>query len=77
MMGVWYFKYLLERFDGDVTVAIAAYNAGPTNAAKWLKREDLSSDGRTLSEIPFEETKKYEQKIMSAYEMYRKIYENS
>ena len=76
MMGVWYFKYLLERFDGDVTVAIAAYNAGPTNAAKWLKRADLSSDGRTLSEIPFEETRKYEQKIMNSYEMYKKIYEN-
>ena len=76
MMGVWYFKYLLERFDGDVKVAIAAYNAGPTNAMKWLGREDLSSDGRTLDEIPFEETKKYEQKIMSAYEMYKKIYEN-
>jgi len=76
MMGVWYFKYLLDRFDGDVKVAIAAYNAGPTNATKWLGREDLSSDGRTLEEIPFEETRKYEQKIMSAYEMYRKIYEN-
>lgn len=76
MMGVWYFKYLLDRFDGDVKVAIAAYNAGPTNAAKWLDREELSSDGRSLDEIPFEETRKYEQKIMSAYEMYRKIYEN-
>jgi len=76
MMGVWYFKYLLDRFDGDVKVAIAAYNAGPTNASKWLQRDDLSLDGRTLSEIPFEETRKYEQKIMNAYEMYRKIYEN-
>ena len=76
MMGVWYFKYLLDRFDGDVKVAITAYNAGPTNASKWLQRDDLSLDGKTLSEIPFEETRKYEQKIMNAYEMYRKIYEN-
>lgn len=76
MMGVWYFKYLLDRFGGDLRVAIAAYNAGPTNASKWLLREDLSSDGKTLDEIPFEETRKYEQKIMNSYEMYKKIYEN-
>ncbi|MBP3283970.1 MAG: lytic transglycosylase domain-containing protein [Clostridia bacterium] len=77
MMGVWYFKYLLNRFDGDLKVAIAAYNAGPTNASRWLKREDLSGDGKTLDEIPFDETKKYEQKIMNAYEMYKKIYEQN
>ncbi len=26
-------KYLLERFDGDVELALAGYNAGPVNAA--------------------------------------------
>ncbi len=31
--GVRHLKYLLERFDGDVELALAGYNAGPVNAA--------------------------------------------
>lgn len=33
--GAYYLSRLLERFDGDETLAIAAYNAGPGNVAKW------------------------------------------
>lgn len=77
MMGVWYFKYLLDKFDGETRVAIAAYNAGPANAQKWLEREDLSEDGKTLYDIPFSETKKYEKRIMNNYTMYKKLYEES
>ena len=74
MIGVWYFKYLLDKFNGELSLAIAAYNAGPTNVSKWLEQEEYSNDGLTLNNIPFEETKKYEKKIMNTYTMYKKIY---
>lgn len=74
MIGVWYFKYLLDKFDGKLSLAVAAYNAGPTNVTKWLEQEEYSNDGETLHNIPFEETRKYEQKVMNTYTMYKKIY---
>ncbi|MCX7794403.1 MAG: lytic transglycosylase domain-containing protein [Thermodesulfovibrionales bacterium] len=33
--GIRYLKYLLEKFDGDIILAIAAYNAGPTIVEKF------------------------------------------
>lgn len=40
-IGTYYFKKLLKRFDGDVELALAAYNNGPTRVAKLLRNGDL------------------------------------
>ena len=43
-VGTLYLAYLLERFDGDITLAIAAYHMGPTAVAKGQRQyPDLSS----------------------------------
>ena len=36
-LGSTYLKDMLDKFDGQMPLAIMAYNAGPGNAAKWLK----------------------------------------
>lgn len=74
MIGVWYISYLSDKFDGNFDNTVAAYNAGPTNVLKWLEQKELSEDGKNLTDIPFEETKKYKNKVKSAYDMYIKIY---
>ncbi len=53
--GVKYFKGLLDRFDNDERLALAAYNAGP-NAVK-----------RYGGIPPYKETQNYVNSIMSAY----------
>lgn len=35
MGGTYYFRTLLNRFDGQLILALAAYNAGPTVVAKY------------------------------------------
>ena len=58
--GVRYFKYLLDRFEGDVKMALAAYNAG-------------SSRVREYQGIPpFKATQYYIDRVFSYYNLYKK-----
>lgn len=62
-LGCWYLNYLLKKYDGDLTVAIAAYNAGSGNVSAWLANEKYSTDGKSLVYIPFDETNNYVKKV--------------
>ena len=45
--AIGYFKYLFERFDNDIYLALAAYNAGPTYLDRQIrknKRQGLNTD---------------------------------
>jgi soluble lytic murein transglycosylase-like protein len=53
--GIKYLKYLLERFNGDLTLALAAYNAGPKTVEKF---------GLVP---PITETRQYVSKVLSLY----------
>jgi len=59
--GVRYFKYLLDQFDGEMKLALAAYNAGSYNVRKYGGIP------------PFKETKFYINKVLEYYEAYRTI----
>lgn len=73
-IGCWYISTLIKQFDQNVDVALAAYNAGSGNVAKWLKDPTISSNGVTLDRIPFEETDNYVAKIKKYITMYDKLY---
>ena len=72
--GAYYLKYLYAKFENTETF-LAAYNGGEGNVAKWLKDESYSKDGKTLSDIPFEETKKYVEKVSDEIQTYKKLYQ--
>ena len=73
-MGCWYLRKLNDMFDGDLNLMVAAYNAGPTNVNKWLQDEEFSKDGKELHYIPFNETKKYVDKVNTYYNIYKYLY---
>ena len=37
-LGILYYKELIDRFDGDHTVALTAYNQGPTRVSRNLRQ---------------------------------------
>lgn len=68
-MGTWYLRRLLGIF-GEEEVALAAYNAGTGRVSEWLEDDRYSDDGRTLSYIPFGETRRYVARIAHYREVY-------
>jgi hypothetical protein len=53
--GVRYLRYLLDRYEGNLQLALAAYNSGETAVKRW----------GTVP--PFKETKDYVKKVLGLY----------
>lgn len=74
-IGIKYLSELLERYDGNLGIALAAYNAGIGNVTEWIQKGIIKKDGTNIENIPFKETNNYVRKILRDYEIYREIYE--
>jgi soluble lytic murein transglycosylase len=53
----------LGYYNGDLHLALCAYNAGLGNVNRWLADPRYSDDGVTLHTIPFMETAQYIERI--------------
>jgi len=54
---------LIERFDDNIVPALAAYNAGPAAADRWLPPEPLDGD-IWLENVPYNETREYVRRVL-------------
>lgn len=76
-LGTAYFEQQKARFGGSYILTLAAYNAGPSRAANWLKRfgdprgksPDFAIDW--VEQLPFSETRNYVQRVMENYQVYK------
>lgn len=62
-LGSAYYRQLLERFDGNRAVALAAYNAGPNRVKHWVGR-GLPLDA-WIETIPYGETRDYVKAVLA------------
>lgn len=75
-LGCKYFKYLVDKYNGNSYIAICAYNAGMGNIDKWIKEGiiDNSFSEKVSEKIPFNETRKYLEKVIFSYNVYKILY---
>lgn len=73
-MGCFYLSYLLKRYKGAESTALAAYNAGPSNADSWLKDKTFCKDGLNIISSPFPETDSYMKKVAFYKKVYKLLY---
>ncbi|MGD2171827.1 MAG: transglycosylase SLT domain-containing protein [Gammaproteobacteria bacterium] len=63
--GTYYLKSVMNRFDNNVALATAAYNAGPRNVQRWLPEKESMPADLWVETVPFGETRKYVQAVLA------------
>jgi soluble lytic murein transglycosylase len=72
--GSWYLRYLIDRYNGNKTLAVAAYNAGEHNVDTWVERAGGVNGFEPKKDIPFPETRGYVQSVLDHEKQYRAHY---
>jgi soluble lytic murein transglycosylase len=62
-LGAAYVRELLDRHDDQLSLSLAAYNAGPAAVARWLPRQSIEAD-IWIENIPYTETRSYVQHVL-------------
>lgn len=72
--GCWYLAYLLNRFDGNSELALAAYNAGEGTVSEWRQQGKIDWKEAKISSVPYNETEKYLTRVNRIYFVYKTLY---
>jgi soluble lytic murein transglycosylase len=72
--GTWFLRYLLDHYDGNDTLAVAAYNAGQTNVDRWVREAGGAEEFDSARHIPFPETRAYVANVEERRGDYREHY---
>ena len=71
-LGSKYIAKMLERFDNQIILAAAAYNAGPHRVDRWLAQREYNDPTLWAEMIPFTETRGYVQRTLYHFAMYQR-----
>jgi soluble lytic murein transglycosylase len=71
--GAYYLSQLLDQFNENEVLALASYNAGPTNAMGWYLRNRDKDFDLFVEDIDFSETRNYVKKVLGNYWFYLKL----
>ena len=84
ILGSYYIKSLIDKFDGSEILAIASYNAGPGATQRWVdefydprKEKDIDKVVDWIELITYAETRNYVQRIMENLIVYKYIMSRS
>ncbi len=73
--GSWYLRYLLDHYEGNELLALAAYNAGEGKVDEWHHNAAANGeDFEAATHIPFPETRSYVGNVLDMRERYKSQY---
>lgn len=70
-LGSKFVAQLLKRFDGNLVLALAAYNAGPGVVKEWKERYKVENPLLFKDLIPYRETREYVASILRNWYWYQ------
>lgn len=75
-LGTTYLRQLLDRYQDNLIMAVAAYNAGETAVEKWQTRFPNVEPDEFVENISYRETRNYVKKVLTNYRTYVRLYES-
>ena len=72
--GTYYLRYLMDRYDQNEALAVAAYNAGHGNVDRWVRAAGGLDSFEVGRDIRFPETRAYVQNVLERRGEYRDHY---
>jgi len=73
-IGSSYLQRLDRKFESNIPLVAAAYNAGPHRVGNWLANFGTLDMDEFVEHIPFLETRNYVKKVVSNYQIYSLLY---
>jgi soluble lytic murein transglycosylase len=73
-LGAAFYRDMSRRYDGDITLVLSAYNAGPARADRWRRFPDAGDAARFTESIPFDETRGYVKNVRRNLAVYAALY---
>lgn len=76
-LGTYYFSNLMKQWSGNLEAVLASYNAGPSNAKKWITWGEFREPAEFIETVPITQTRDYIQAVERNAATYREIYGRS
>ena len=73
-LGTIDLRHSIDRYNGQVEYALAAYNAGDSPVHQWMSTNNYKDIAEWVESIPYTETREYVQGILRNREVYRAVY---
>jgi len=75
-IAAMYLTDLLKKSNGQIHLALAAYNAGENHVSAWTTRYTTDEPILMIDLIPYRETRDYVASVLRNYYWYRRIHQN-
>ncbi|MEK6618706.1 MAG: transglycosylase SLT domain-containing protein, partial [Nitrospirota bacterium] len=72
-VGIGYLQQLLQQFSGNVMLAVAAYNAGPSAVSAWMLKNGDKEPDEFVELITYQETRQYVKRVLRSYREYHRL----